>query len=400
MKRALALLTVAVAAAAASVSAAGGSPSALLAAVGEGSSARLAAVDPLTLAPIGRSTQIGRYTSRWARSPDGTQLVLARDDRASLRVVDLRRMKTLRAFWVGGGTIDALAWLEPRLLVAVVDGFVAVGADPVSKRVRWRRYLPSQLEAIERTASGFAVLVRAGDSPATGLGPTELVAIGAGGSLRTAVLDRIRSGLPDYTQSPPSTEYRQPGLAVDAAGGKAYVVGADEPVAEVDLATMAVTYHGGSRTLAKAVSGPQRSAVWVGDGLLAVTGTDGHVEAGPSEEHWWVTPAGLSLVDTRDWTWRTIDRDATAVRVAGRLLLASSWVYDSNGPTVTGMGLAAYGLDGTPRFHVLGRSPVDVLTTWGGLVYAVHDGVTVVDPAAGRVVGAAARQDVYPLTDE
>jgi hypothetical protein len=94
---------VVVAASAALASTSRGSPSTLLAAVGQGQATRLTAVDPLTLEPVGRSTQIGRYASRWARSPDGAQLVLARDDRAGLRVVDLRKMKTVRAFSIGAG---------------------------------------------------------------------------------------------------------------------------------------------------------------------------------------------------------------------------------------------------------------------------------------------------------
>jgi hypothetical protein len=265
-----------------------------------------------------------------------------------------------------------------------VDGFLAVGVDPVTTRIRWRRSLQKQLEAIRQVTNGFVLLARAGDPPATGVDPTELFAIGADGRPRAIVLDRIRSGVPDYTRSPPSTEFRQPGLAFDGAGGKAYVVGAVEPIAEVDLTSMTVTYHGGSRTPAKAVSGPQRSAVWVGNGFIAVTGVD----------------AGIALVDTRDWSWKTIDRDATAVTVAGGALLASAWIYDSDGPAMTGMGVTGYSLDGTSRLHILGRSVVDTAPSWGGLVYAIHDGVSVIDPASGRLVGTVSRSDVYPLTAE
>ena len=400
MKKALGLLVVVVAASVASVSTAGGSPSTLLAAVGQGQATRLTAVDPLTLEPVGRSTQIGRYASRWARSPDGTKVVLARDDRASLRVVDVRAMKTIRAFSVGGGSFDGLAWVKPRLLIAVVDGFVVLGVDPVTKQVRWRQFLQNRLEAIHRVANGFVLLARAGESPATGLGPTELFAVGADGSTRSVALDSIRSGEPDYTTTPVNPESRIPGLAVDEAGGRAYVIGAGEPVAEVDLRSMSVTYHGGTRTLAKVISGPERTAVWLGNGLIAVTGTDAHVETvtvdGREEQHTWSTPAGLTVLDTRDWSWRTIDRNATAVVMSGPSLLASSSVYDSRGPADAGMGVAAYSLDGTPRFHLLGRSVVGLIAS-GTLAYAITDGVTIIDVASGRVVGTSRRSDVVPL---
>ena len=349
------------------------SPQPLLAAVGEGSATRLTAVDPLTLAPVGRSMQIGRYVFPSARSPDGTQLVLARTDRASLRVVDLRRMKTLRAFPLGGSYVDGIAWLEPRLVVAVVDGFRAVGVDPVSKRVRWRVALPNQVESIERSPSGFVLLVRSGEWPPSGIGPTTLLTIGAAGKLRSVLLDRIRSGA-DFTETPPTVELRRPGLAVDPVGNRAFVIGAGEPFAEVDLAAMTVAYHGGSgsRSLAKAVNGPERNATWLGNGLIAVTGSDAHsvvgTKDGQSFEHVWWTPAGLTLVDTKDWSSRLIDPNATSVEVANGLLLATAWTYDSAVSAATGIGLAAYSLDGTPRFHLL-AGPVASIQAGAGMAY-------------------------------
>ena len=114
------------------------------------------------------------------------------------------------------------------------------------------------------------------------------------------------------------------------AGNRAYVIGAGEPFAEVDLAAMTVAYHGagaGSRSLAKAVNGPERTATWLGNGLIAVTGSDAHsvvgAKDGQSFEHVWWTPAGLTLVDTKDWSSRLIDPNATSVEVANGLLLAT-----------------------------------------------------------------------------
>src|SRR5712692_7073368 len=70
----------------------------LLAAIGQGSATRLTVVDPLTLAPVGRSTW------PWALSPNGTQIVLARQFPAMLRFVDLRTMRTVRAVRLTGET--------------------------------------------------------------------------------------------------------------------------------------------------------------------------------------------------------------------------------------------------------------------------------------------------------
>jgi hypothetical protein len=85
------------------------------------------------------------------------------------------------------------------------------------------------------------------------------------------------------------------------------------------------------------------------------------------------------------------------VLVANGLLLATAWIYDSTGPTVAGIGVAAYALDGTPRFHVLDGTVVDVWAA-AGLVYASNKGVTVVDAGSGRIVNTVLRSDVVPLT--
>jgi hypothetical protein len=71
---------------------------------------------------------------------------------------------------------------------------------------------------------------------------------------------------------------RQPGFAVDRAGQAAYVIDPEGVVARVDLTTLDVSYHAkGTRRLARAtkqINGPMSSARWVGDGRIAVSGTN------------------------------------------------------------------------------------------------------------------------------
>ena len=392
------LVLVAGALAALTVGSGAAAPPTLLAVVGHGRAARLATVDPTTLRPVGRSTQVGYYQWPWTRSPDGSRIALVRDP-ARIRIVDVKRMRTVSAFSLQGSVVDAIAWVRPRLIMAVLGEYAVVGVDPVAKRVVWSRPLPGMLSSVEPTADGFVLLLEA--VPVDGKnvsGPTPLVTVGADGKVRSVVLDRIRSSSTAHSEPPPTSEYRRPGLAVDVAGNRAYVVGAGEPVAAIDLASLGVSYHGGSRVLAKAVNGPERHAVWIGNGLFAVTGVDAHATTTPGgDEHWWYTPAGLSVVDTHDWSWSPIDPNATSVLVAGDELLATAWLYDSTGPTVTGIGVAAYTLDGAPRFHVLGNAVVDLYAA-AGRVYAVGDGVTVIDSATGKIVHAVVRPAVFPLT--
>jgi hypothetical protein len=179
------------------------------------------------------------------------------------------------------------------------------------------------------------------------------------------------------------------------------VVGADEPIAEIDLAAMSVTYHGGSRTLAKAVSGPERAAMWLGNGMVAVAGVDSSVTTDAQGRLRQArTPSGLALIDTRAWTARLLQPDAAAATVVGRSLLAYGTGYDSAGG-ITGSGLTIYGLDGTPRLHLFGRTPIWDVRARGGLAYAFvadRDGrVLVVDPVAGRTLASVKKPDIALL---
>jgi hypothetical protein len=75
-----------------------------------------------------------------------------------------------------------------------------------------------------------------------------------------------------------------------------------------------------------------------------------------------IRAAGLSLIDTRNWSVRTIDRGATEVRVEGDLLLATGSSWDPATRKEDAIGLAAYGLDGRRRFQLVDDRGVWVRT--------------------------------------
>jgi hypothetical protein len=185
--------------------------------------------------------------------------------------------------------------------------------------------------------------------------------------VRSASLAEIPSGLGGTGGRGISREWN-PGLAVDSSGARAFVVQAGAPVAEVDLRTLRVRYHTLSERIsslaAKATEGPARKAVWLGRGLLAVTGWDRH--AATSAE--WQTPAGLKLIDTWRWSARTIDARASDAVFASGALLASSLLWDSRTGRISGSGLTGYALDGTHRFHVLGDDPISGVQPLGDRV--------------------------------
>jgi hypothetical protein len=222
-------------------------------------------------------------------------------------------------------------------------------------------------------------------------------------------LTEIQSGM-DEIDHEAAGLYRQarPGLTVDPAGNRAFVVAADEPVAEIELATLRVSYHALAtpvsilgrlhdwlepRALAKgAAVGPSRTARWLGSDAIAVTGVndEGSLDAqGRGRQH--QQPAGLSVIDTRTWTVRRLDGGASQAVVGTGLLLASAYLWDSTTERSRGMGLSAYGPDGSRRFHVLGAEPLWGVQVVGGRAIVPREepggrvSYALVDLAAGRV---------------
>jgi hypothetical protein len=141
------------------------------------------------------------------------------------------------------------------------------------------------------------------------------------------------------------------------------------------------------------VNGPRRAATWLGDGLLALTGSDEQVvKRSDSQMEMTSTPAGLAIVDTRDWTIRALDPGADAVSTVDGLLLATGSRWTSNEQQPTGMGLAVYGSDRSLRFRLLAGQSVWVNTALAGRAYVSistssnSPTVDVVDLASGKVV--------------
>ena len=309
----------------------------------------LVRVDPDTLRPLpGRRVPLAAEPLGWSFSPDRSRLALGSTARgARLRFVDLRAMRALGDVTVARrGSGVATAWAGPGRVLAVVvtpgccgagDTIVA-GVDAGRRRVTWRRRLGGSLQAGERHRGGLVLVL---GPRGRALGPSRLVRVGPDGRTRSAPLPEIRSGSEPHGSV---TRVWDPGLALDRSGGRAFVVQAGAPVAEVDLDTFEVRSHPlehGARA-ADAVAGPTRDAIWLGRGRLAVTGSDSH------------SPAGLTLIDTRDWRARTIDRRTTDAVLVSGTLLASTFLDQRR----SGSGLTGYSPDGTRRFHRFGNDPI------------------------------------------
>jgi hypothetical protein len=351
----------------------------------------LVRLDRRTLAPVSkRRVLVGKGVGAWALSPDGRRLAVGAEEALGVRIVDAVRMRRLGSIGTRNGQVRALAWLTPKRVVGAEETGIFI-VDPVARRLVSARATEGQVVGAARTANALVLLL----APDDGIGPTTLATLSADGAYRTVVLNQISAGWRYPTQADePLGEHRHPGLAVDAVGGRAYVVGGGEPVAEVDLGSLAVSYHQPTRPIsllgrlrnwlepeaqAKGpLLGSSRRALWLGNGRLAVTGEDGR----PASDGVAMHPAGLTLVDTRTWSFETVQPDATAATAAGGTLLA----WAGGWPDLPAIGLRGYDLDGDERFHLFGAHCVTVLEQVDERVFVdTHLGMRAVDARTGSV---------------
>jgi hypothetical protein len=172
------------------------------------------------------------------------------------------------------------------------------------------------------------------------------------------------------------------------------------PVAEIDLRTLAVSEHEPTTrssllarmdawleptASAKGDSGPIRQAQWIGNGFVLVSGSDHRDSGGELASD----PAGLELIDTRDWKAYVLAPQADSFTVAHGVLLATGahWRGNVNPP---GMGLEGYGAGGERRFGLFPGRAVWVDYVTNGRAYIGSSGWKrdrVVDLHSGRVTG-------------
>src|ERR671937_754148 len=340
---------------------------------------RLYAVDRRSLRPRrNRSAPVAGHVFGWSFSPERSRLAAGSDVTAELRLYDLKRMRVLgdvRLVKPGvHGLVYASTWAgRSRVLTAVVTpgccgpGDTVVSAvDTHPLRGGWQRY---------------------------GHGADRFV-----------------------------SDQWNPGLALDPASGRAFAVQAGAPLAQVDLRRMSVRYHelAGSISLlgrlhdwldpaaeAKAMEGPDRHAVWLGDGRLAVTGVDYQASVdshGHQQEL--DKPAGLKLIDTRNWSVHTLDRTTSSLTFSGGILFAFGTSWDSRTSKMSGSGLTAYDASGRKLYHRYGdrlvasveHVPRGVLVggSQGSAVFHHQD---LLEPRTGRLLGHA-RLDVELLSGD
>lgn len=358
--------------------------------------------DAETLEPVdGRSVSFSYYYSAVDRSPDGSALALGADTRGYVQIVDLERMKAVGTIDVGGrteGYFERLNWVAPKLLLASVSGLPsrAVALDPATRQVVSEHELEGTVVSSHSVEGSLVFLL----APPDRIGPAKL-AVFDGSEVRSTELGEIQAGWEQEGETEEDFRSRQsiPGLAVEPSGSRALVVPAGNRVAEVDLETLEVRYHELSEPVsllgrlrdwlqpaahAKTIDGPDRNAVWLESGLVAVSGANYAADGERLE----VEPAGLMLIDPSDWSVRRVGDEAAQVAVRGDTLLASWWQGDESGEA----GVVALDLEGNERFRLTSGELVEFSYTAGGRLYAAgNEGrlYELIDLATGETVARA-----------
>jgi hypothetical protein len=371
----------------------------------------LARLDRRTLAPLpgGRLRLEGTWPML-AVAPDRSVAVLGSDD-GDLEIVDLVHLRRLGALRTQPPGLAASGWSwvgSSRLLLFGTAGETAtevLAVDLRARRVVHRQRFDGVVQGYARLPHGLAMLA----TPANAIGRARLVVSDADAGLRTVTLAEINAGfrqLDDTDGSGPRMEQAMPGIAADPAGRRIYVVPGDGgPVAEAEVASLQVTYHRLGRPQsplqrlarwwappaeAKIISGPSRTALWLGDGQLAVAGYDGSAKGQHLE-----IPSGLELIDTASWTSRQVDRhSSSAMPAAGRLLAFGTAFGTGRDGANQGYGLTLYGPGDRQPVHRFGAKQVTWVQTNGNLAYVqlvdanLGDvaGYTVLDLRSGRVL--------------
>jgi hypothetical protein len=364
----------------------------------------LVRVDAVTLRPRRRALDLGEPPiATWVQSPGRDRLALGSGDRARLLFADLSAMRPLARLDLGPrGYVAGLAWPTSRRVVAALSGtgVEIVVVDPENGRLLAQHRLPGLVTRAARSPAGLVLLI----SPNDRIGRATLVVATPAG-LRTAALP-LETGV-----SPPAVA--EPGLVVSPDGRRALVVPGGTRVLEVNLRTLAVA----ERELSEPVSllgrlrswlepaalakgpleGPVRSAAWIGADRVVVAGWNYR----PMGDRGMVSEAaGVRLIDTDNWSVRTLAEEASAAVVAGDTVLAFGGTQGPDG--LGGIGLQAFGSDGRERFHLFEDRYVAVVAAVGRYAYVSEQSeaetqIEVVDITSGRVVRTIQKQTYFDV---
>jgi hypothetical protein len=324
---------------------------------------------------------MGQFGHAWSISPDRQRLVAAagvrrKGEPTAVRFVDLANGRIEGTMSLPGelGRVTATAWVRGRVLVAVsaASSTRVYAVDPDRRVSISQREVPGTVVLGERAPNALVLLLASPDQ----IGPGTIAVVDQSPRVRTVVLERIAVGT-TATGIGADRRFtiRRPALTLGPAGQRAFVIGAGEPPATIDLRTLSVRYAPVRLTSAasKRLEGSVRTAETLPDGRIVV-GADDYGAAGASNS------AGLWLVDPEDWSRRVLSTKSTWFRVAGGLIFARG---------ETGVGLRIIQPSGSTR-ELFRTGSVARVTVVGPRAFVTFFGTNVkaavVELGTGRVV--------------
>jgi hypothetical protein len=337
--------------------------------------------DPVRLVPSGSPIRMGQFGHAWSISPDRQRLVAAagvrrKGEPSAVRFVDLASRRVEGTVTLAGefSRVTATAWIRGRVLV-VVSGSSATrvyAIDPDRRVTVSQIEFPGTVVLGERTQSSLVLLLAAPNQ----IGPATIAVVDQSPRVRTVVLEKIAVGT---TTTGDGAErrvtIRRPALTLGPAGQRAFVIGAREPPAAIDLRTLSVRYAPVRLTASatKQVEGSVRTAATLPDGRIVV-GASVYGATGTENT------AGLWLIDPKDWSRHVLSTKWTWFRVAGGLIFARG---------ETGVGLRIIQPSGTTR-ELFRTGSVARVTVVGPRAFITFFGTNikaaVVELGTGRVV--------------
>jgi hypothetical protein len=348
--------------------------------------------DPVSLVPSGSPIRIGRFGHAWSISPDRQRLVAAAGVRRSgeptaVRFVNLARRRIEGTVTLPGefNRVTATAWLRGRVLVVVSASTTTrvYAIDPDRRVTISQLEFPGTVVLGERAKSALVLLLASPNQ----IGPATVAVVDQSPRVRRLVLEKIAVGT---TASGDGADRRlttrRPGLTLGPSGQRAFVIGAGEPPAAIDLRTLSVRYAPMRLPTAanKRVEGSQRTAETLPDGRIVVGASSYGATATEST-------AGLWLIDPKDWSRRVLSRKWTWFRVAGGLIFARG---------ETGVGLRIIQPSGAAR-ELFRTGSVARVTVVGPRALVTFFGTNVKAAVLELGTGRVIRHPVpaYPLVD-
>ena len=335
---------------------------------GPGTSVIVTHLDPLTLRREGPRRVLREFHDRYSFSPDKSAVAFGISapptgggGRVGVQVVDTDDLNVSANIQTGVFGA-ALAWVEPRRLVALLGSSCSLNCpDPAGGR-QLRAAVVDPVTSEQLALHGLPVgdaRNRCGVEEARG----EALLVLVGESLFVVRADQDLETVP----LPPSFERCEDVVA--APGGETAFAVSDrgDLVAEVGLTDSSVEVHrirGRASGTVKAIALDDRRLVLV--------------RSGPNGE-----PRGVELLDLDRDRRQVVDPRAGNARVVGNTIIT----FGGEPAGSRGMGVRGYDRNGRREFGLLGGERIVTVEPFGRFAYAVNrSGFAIADVRAGAVV--------------